>query len=108
MPLRFRFPRARKVGQPALEIEALLEYGRLGLDVGRYEDAIGDADNVLKLCGRTGFKFYEPGAEIVLAKAYLGLKDFEKAESNAKSAYAKAVGMKYRWAEGKLKGIREK
>ena len=36
---------------------------------------------------------------MVLAKAYLGLEDFEKAESNAKSAYEKAVGMKYRWAE---------
>ena len=46
------------------------------------------------------FRFYEPGAEMVLAGAYLGLKDFEKAESNAKSAYEKAVGMKYRWAEG--------
>jgi hypothetical protein len=49
---------------------------------------------------RTGFKFYEPGAEVVLAKAYLGLKDFVNAESNAKSAYEMAVGMKYRWAEG--------
>jgi hypothetical protein len=37
---------------------------------------------------------------VVLAKAYLAQKDFEKAESNAKSAYEKAVGMKYRWAEG--------
>lgn len=51
----------------------------------------------------TGFRFYEPGAEIVLAKAYLGLKDFEKAEGLANSAYEKAVGMRYRWAEGKLK-----
>ena len=40
---------------------------------------------------------------MVLGKAYLGLEDFEKAESNAKSAYETAVGMKYRWAEGKLK-----
>jgi hypothetical protein len=46
--------------------------------------------------------------ELVLAKAYLGLEDFEKAESNANSAYEKAVGMKYRWAEGKMKGKREK
>ena len=36
---------------------------------------------------------------MVLAKAYLALEDFENAESNAKSAYEKAVGMKYRWAE---------
>ena len=36
---------------------------------------------------------------MVLAEAYMGLKDFEQAESNAKSAYEKGVGMKYRWAE---------
>jgi hypothetical protein len=43
----------------------------------------------------------------VLAKAYLEQKDFEKVESNAKSVYEKAVGMKYRWAEGKLKKIKD-
>ena len=41
--------------------------------MGRHEDAIGDAGNVLKICVRTGFRFYEPGAEVVLAKAYMGL-----------------------------------
>ncbi len=91
---------ARKVGMPELEIEALLEYSRSRLDMGKYEDAIGDAGNVLKICERTGFRFYQPGAEMVLAKAYLGLKDFERAERFANSAYEKAVGMKYRWAEG--------
>jgi len=91
---------ARKIGYTTIEIEALLESGRLGLDMERYEDAIRDADNILKICGRTGFRFYEPGAEVVLAKAYLGQKDFEKAEGFANSAYEKAVGMKYRWAEG--------
>jgi len=91
---------ARKVGTPYLEIEALLESGRLGLDMGRYEDAIGDANNVMKICGRTGFMFYEPGAEMVLAKAYMWQKDFERAEGFANSAYEKAIGMKYRWAEG--------
>jgi hypothetical protein len=34
-----------------------------------------------------------------MAKAHMGLKDFEKAEGFAKSAYEKAVGMKYRWVE---------
>ncbi len=91
---------ARKVGMPFLETEALIESGRLRLDMGRYEDAIRDAENVLKICGRTGFRFYGPGAEVVLAEAYLGLKDFVQAESNANSAYEKAVGMKYRWAVG--------
>ncbi len=38
---------------------------------------------------------------MILAKAYLGLEDFEQAKNDTKSAYEKAVGMKYRWAEGK-------
>ena len=91
---------ARKIGYTAIEIEALIERGRLRLDVGKYKDAIGDAENVLEICGRTGFRFYEPEGELVLARAYVGLKDFEKAESNANSAYETALGMKYRWAEG--------
>jgi len=91
---------ARKVGQPALEIEALIENGRMCLDMGKYKDAVRDGDKALKICGRTEFRLYEPEGEIVLAKAYLALKDFEQAESNANSAYEKAVGMKYRWAEG--------
>jgi hypothetical protein len=36
---------------------------------------------------------------MVLAKAYFGLKDSDKAESNVKLTYQKAVGMKCRWAE---------
>jgi tetratricopeptide (TPR) repeat protein len=62
---------ARKVGIPDLEIETLLEFGRLHLDRGRYEDAVNACQAVLKLCERTGFKLYE-----------------------------KAIGMKYRWQEG--------
>ncbi|MCP4609978.1 MAG: hypothetical protein GY845_14815 [Planctomycetes bacterium] len=91
---------ANNIGRPDLEIEAILEFSRLHIDRERYEDAISDARKVLKLCERTGFRFYEPGAEIVLGKAYLALKDNEQAESFAKSAYEKAVSMKYRWAEG--------
>jgi len=91
---------SRNIGVPDLQIEALIERGRLNLDMGKNEDAIGDANEALKICERTGFRFYEPEAEIVLAKAYLAQKDFGQAEANAKSAYDKAVGMKYRWAEG--------
>ena len=91
---------ALKIGYTYIEVEALLESGRMALDLKRPEDAIRDANEVLKICVRTGFRFYEPGAEIVLAKAYMALKDFEKAEGFASSAYEKAVGMKYRWAEG--------
>lgn len=71
-----------------------------GLDMKKYKDAIGDAKQVLKICERTGFRFYEPEAEIVLGMAYLAQKDFGQAETNAQSAYKKASGMKYRWAEG--------
>ncbi len=91
---------ARRVGQLSLEIEALIEFGRLNLEKRKYEDAIGNAEGVLKICGRTGFIFYEPDTEIVLSRAYLGLKDIEKAKGFGESAYEKAVSMKYRWAEG--------
>ncbi|MCK4735248.1 MAG: tetratricopeptide repeat protein, partial [Methanophagales archaeon] len=91
---------ARKVGMPSLEIEALLESGRLHLDKGRHNDAIRDANEVLTICARTGFKLYEPEAEIVLGKAYQALNDLEKAKNFAQSAYEKAIGMNYRWPEG--------
>ncbi|MEW6007144.1 MAG: tetratricopeptide repeat protein [bacterium] len=64
---------------PALEIEALLELSRLWLDMGKYKEAIQDADQALKLCSRTGFLLYEPEAELILAKAYLSQKDRDKA-----------------------------
>jgi tetratricopeptide (TPR) repeat protein len=91
---------ARKVGVPKLEIEVLLEFDRLHLDIGRHEDAIRNANEVLKICARTGFKLYEPEAEIVLSKAYRALNDIEQAKTFAHSAYEKAIGMKYRWQEG--------
>jgi hypothetical protein len=91
---------ARRVGMPALEIEALIESGRLNLKKKKYKDAIRNAEDVLKLCGRTGLKFYEPDAEIILSSAHLALKDTEKAKALANSAYKKACSMNYRWAEG--------
>ncbi|MBE9593263.1 MAG: tetratricopeptide repeat protein, partial [Proteobacteria bacterium] len=45
---------ARKVGVPFLEIETLLESSRLHLDKGRHKDAIRAANEVLKICARTG------------------------------------------------------
>jgi tetratricopeptide (TPR) repeat protein len=86
---------AREVGRPALEIEALLESSRLHLELGRHKDAIHDAKEVLKICARTGFKLYEPEAEVVLGKAYMALNDLEQAKIFAQSAYEKAVTMNY-------------
>ena len=91
---------ARKVGMPELEIEALVESSRLYLDMEKHEDAIRDANEVLKICTWTCFKLYEPEAEIVLSKAYLALNDIGQAKSFADFAYEKAIGMKYRWQEG--------
>ncbi|MFH0775096.1 MAG: HNH endonuclease [bacterium] len=100
---------AKRVGMPFLEIEALLESGRLHLDMERYENAISDANYVLKLCSRTGFLLYEPDAELILAKAYLSVECSvhdtacidtvdalqNKAKSLAQSAYDKADLMGY-------------
>ena len=91
---------ARKVGVPQLEIEVLLEFGRLHLAMKRHEDAIRDANEVLKICARTGFNLYEPEAEVVLGKAYQALNDIEQAKNFARSAYEKAIAMNYRWPEG--------
>lgn len=91
---------ARKVGMPELEIVALLEFGRLWLDMGRHKNAVDSCNKVLKLCERTGFKLYEPDAEVVLGKAHLARGETGQTESFAQSAYEKAIGMKYRWPEG--------
>ena len=91
---------ACRIGIPDLEIEALIERGRVRLDTKDYDDAEVDSNAVLKLCERTGFELYEPEAEMVLSKAYLALNDIKQAKTLAHSAYEKAIGMKYRWQEG--------
>jgi len=86
---------AKKIGVTDLEIEALLESGRLRLGLKKYESAIQNANEVLKICFRTGFKLYEPDAELILARAYLAQKDPDKARTFAQSAYEKATEMHY-------------
>ncbi|MDI6734867.1 MAG: tetratricopeptide repeat protein, partial [bacterium] len=110
---------ARKVGMPELEIEALLESGRLHLDTGRHQEAVQAGRTVLGLCERTGFRLYEPEAELILARAYLGLREIsrkdtetqrekddkslaplrlgERIKTFAQSAYEKADQMNYHW-----------
>ena len=90
---------ARKVGMPYLEIEALLEYGRLYLNKGEYKEAINSGNEVLRICQRTSFLLCEPDAEVILAKAYLVRKDFDKAKTFANSALSKSQKMSYKLAE---------
>jgi tetratricopeptide (TPR) repeat protein len=97
--LQKAFELARKVGIPYLEIETLLEYGRLYLHKGEYQDAINSGNEVLKICQRTGFLLYEPDAEVILAKAYLAQNNFEQAKTFANSALSKAQKMSYKLAE---------
>ncbi|MEW6103243.1 MAG: hypothetical protein AB1630_05430 [bacterium] len=59
-----------------------------------YKGCEKDLQNALKLIFCTGFKLYEPEAELILAKAYLG-KDKDKAKTYANSAYEKAKEMGY-------------
>lgn len=103
---------ARKIGLPFLEIETLLEYGRLYLDTEKHKDAISAGNEVLRLCDRTGFSLYEPDAEVILGKAYLAQKEFDQAKKFANSALSKAKKMGYRLAEDDasslLKEIRSK
>jgi len=86
---------AKKIGVPYLEIEVLLESSRLHLDLEQYESAIQNANDVLKICSRTGFILYEPDAELILARAHLARKEIDKARTFAQSAYKKATEMHY-------------
>jgi tetratricopeptide (TPR) repeat protein len=89
---------AKEVGMPSLEIEALIESARLYLEKDDLKSAIDTANQILRLCKRTGFKLYEPDAEIILAKAYLK-EDIEKSKHFAESAHRKAKDMQYKIAE---------
>jgi tetratricopeptide (TPR) repeat protein len=88
---------AKRVGMPTLEIEALIEYGRLYLEKDDHKSAIDRADQIIELCKRTGFKLYEPDAELILAKAYS--KDLQKSKPYTESAHKKAKDMHYKIAE---------
>jgi len=96
---------ARKVGMPFLEIEALLEYGRLYLEKRKFKDAINAGNEVLKICQRTGFLLYEPDAGVILAKAYLAQNDFDQAKKFANSAFSKAQKMSYKLAENDAENL---
>lgn len=99
---------ARKIGMPDLEIEAHIERGRLRLKTKDYNGAESDLKNVLKLCERTGFKLYEPDAEVVLAKVYLALGNIDKAKGFANSAYLKAKKIHYHWPKTEATELLEK
>jgi tetratricopeptide (TPR) repeat protein len=96
--LRTSLEIAKDVGMPELEIEALIEYAKLYLEKKDPKSAIDTADQILRLCERTGFKLYEPDAELILAKAYLK-KDPQKSKPYAESAHKKAKEMGYKIAE---------
>jgi tetratricopeptide (TPR) repeat protein len=96
---------SRKVGMPFLEIEALLESGRIDLEKGRLQTAINAADAVLKLCQRTGFSLYEPEAELILAKAYLAQNNPNQDKTLAQSVYGKAEGMGYQLAKNEAEHL---
>ncbi|MEW6482800.1 MAG: hypothetical protein AB1397_07405 [bacterium] len=74
----------------------------------KYKEAISQTNQVLKLCARTGFKLYEPEAELILAKAYLFQKDRDKAKNFANSIYKKAKEMGYHSPEIKAGQLLEK
>jgi tetratricopeptide (TPR) repeat protein len=59
---------ARRIGVPNLEIEALLESAELNLALKNPDQAKLDVEQVLTICKRTGFKFYEKQAKEILSK----------------------------------------
>jgi len=99
---------ARKIGVPDIEIEVLLGFSRLDLDRERYKDAIHKANETLKIVDRTGFRLYEPEAELILAKVYLAQGDKTQAKSYASSALAKAKEMSYKLIENEINAFLDK
>ena len=71
----------------------------------QFKEAIQACQVVLNLCSRTGFKLYEPYAEIILARAYLAQKDTDQAKSYANSAYDKATSMHYHLPKAEAKQL---
>lgn len=53
-------------GLPYLEIEALIERGKLRLEINDNKGAEKDLKKAITLCERTGFKLYLPAAEEAL------------------------------------------
>jgi tetratricopeptide (TPR) repeat protein len=95
---------AEKVGMPYLEIEALIEVGKLYLEKKDPKSAIETANKIIELCKRTGLA-NEPDAELILAKAYS--KDKEKSKHYAQSAHKKAKDMGYKIAEKEVLKVKK-
>jgi nucleoside phosphorylase/tetratricopeptide (TPR) repeat protein len=94
----------RETGMPDILIEALIEQGRLFLDLEQYDEAKGAADEAkgaadeaLSIIQRTGFWFYEPDSLIILARYYKATGEIEKSRQTAQEAWDKADKMGYHW-----------
>jgi len=87
----------REIGMPELQIEALIEQGRLFLDLEQYGDAKSVADEALTIIKRTGFWLNEPDSLISLARYYKAAGEIEQSRQTAQEAWDKADKMGYHW-----------
>jgi tetratricopeptide (TPR) repeat protein len=87
----------REIGMPDIQIEALIEQGRLFLDLEQYGDAKDAAEEALTIIKRTGFWLYEPDSLITLARYYKAAGEIEQSRQTAQEAWDKADKMGYHW-----------
>lgn len=88
---------ARQIGVPYLEIEALIERGRLNLAKSEFPAAIIDSDAVIKHVDRTTFELYRPDGLIIKAHALKAQGHTKEAREAAQSALDLATGMQAYW-----------
>jgi len=94
---RVAIEQSRKTGRQGIEVESLIELAKIKIDQGLYQDSEFMINQALQICQRCDYCFYEPNAEVVLAKVYWVLGDIDRARGFANSAYKKADQMNYNW-----------
>lgn len=89
--------RARKTGRQGIEVESLIELAKIRVDQRLYQGAEFAVSSAVRICQRCSYRFYEPDAEVVLAKVCLAQGNKEKAKQLAQLAYNEAAHMSYHW-----------
>ena len=91
---------------PMVEVEALIERGRLGLEMsGGINSAESDLNLAVELTKRAGLPLYEPEALVVLAQVYKSRGDLVKAKKAARRAERKADLMGSYWPKSEAKEV---
>jgi len=89
----------REISVPYLQIEAMIEQGRLFLDTEELPEVKTVIDTALPIILRTGFLLYEPVILNIQARYFKAIGEIEQSKQTAQSAFDKADKMGYHWAK---------